>query len=140
MTLVADSGALYALYDAGDQHHIGVRSAIERHRGPIVIPMAILAEVDYLLGNWLGVKAEVDFLESVAIGAFELEPFTDADLQRCQELLTKYHDLKLGLADAAVIATAERLGTDRLLTVDERDFRTVVSHQGKAFVLLPFDS
>jgi uncharacterized protein len=140
MILIADSGALYALYDTSDLHHLPVRSAIDRHDGPIVVPMAILAEVDYLLSNWLGVDAELEFLDSVESGAFELEPFTGSDLERCREILTQYRDLKLGLADAAVMATAERLGTDRILTVDERHFRAVVSKKGRAFALLPADS
>lgn len=140
MILVADTGALYALYDAGDQHHLRVRSVVEQHRGSIVVPVAILAEVDYLLLRWLGVDAELDFLDSLESGAFELEPFTPSDLERCRELLERYRDLRLGLADASVVATAERLGTDQILTVDERDFRALVSKQGKAFTLLPADS
>lgn len=140
MILIADSGALYALYDKSDQHHLRVRSAIDAHQGPIVIPTAILAEVDYLLREWLGVDAELDFLDSLEMGAFELEPFMSADLKRCRELLVQYRDLKLGLADAAVMATAERLGTDRILTVDERHFRAVVSKKGQAFLLLPADA
>ena len=140
MTLIADSGALYALYDTSDLHHLPVRSIIEGHQGPIIVPAAILAEVDYLLGNWLGVDAELDFLDSLESGAFDLEPFTNSDLERCREILRQYRDLKLGLADAAVMATAERLGTNQILTVDERHFRAVVSKQGQAFSLLPSDS
>ena len=140
MILIADSGALYALYDKTDQHHLRVRSAVESHQGPIIVSVAILAEVDYLLREWLGVDAELDFLDSLKAGAFNLEPFTDSDLERCRELLTQYRDLQFGLADAAVMTTAERLGTERILTVDERHFRAVVSKSGRAFVLLPPDS
>jgi hypothetical protein len=60
-------------------------------------------------------------------------------LQRCAALLTKYSDLDLGLCDAAVVTVAERLGTDRILTVDERDFRAIRSARGKPFRLLPAD-
>jgi predicted nucleic acid-binding protein len=42
--------------------------------------------------------------------------------------------------DASVIATAERLGTLRILTLDERDFRAVRSQSGQPFVLLPADA
>lgn len=35
-------------------------------------------------------------------------------------LVRQYADLKLGGTDAAVIATAERLGTTRVATVDRR--------------------
>ena len=48
-------------------------------------------------------------------------------------------DLDLGLADASVIATAERLEVYRILTVDERDFRAVRTVRGDSLVLLPAD-
>ena len=63
MALGADSGALYALYDAGDAQHSAVRVVIEKEPGRIIVPMAILDEVDYLLREFLGVFAELDFLE-----------------------------------------------------------------------------
>jgi len=139
MILVADSGAIYALYDAGDQHHSRARAVLDRHRGPIVIPTVILAEIDYLLREFLGVEAELDFLDSLREGAFELAPLAGSDLDRSRQLIAQYRDLDLGLADAAVMATAERLGTLSIFTVDERDFRAVVSKGGRAFELLPAD-
>lgn len=139
MTLVADSGALYALYDADDQHHLSVRQAVEREQGAIFIPTAILGELDYLLREFLGIDAELDFLESLQAGVFTLEAFTSADLERCRELIARFRDLDLGLADASVIATAERLSVNRVLTVDERDFRVVVPKSGRPFTLIPAD-
>ena len=56
MAVIADSGAIYALYDAADTHHARVRDVVEHERGPLVVPMAILAEVDYLLREFLGVR------------------------------------------------------------------------------------
>lgn len=92
MTLVADSGALYALYDADDRHHLSVRSAVEREQGSIFVPSAILGELDYLLREFLGVDAELDFLESLQSGVFTLEAFTSADLERCRELIGRFRD------------------------------------------------
>jgi predicted nucleic acid-binding protein len=139
MTLVADTGGLYALYDADDVHHASVRQVISQERGTLIVPTVILAELDYLLREFLGVDAELDFLAGLASGAYTLEPLTAADLARCRELIAMYRDLDLGLVDAAVIATAERLGIDRILTVDERDFR-VVRPRNRPFVLLPADT
>jgi uncharacterized protein len=140
LTLVADTGAIYSLYDASDVHHEAVTAALDRETGPTVVPMAILGELDYLLREFLGVDAELDFLDSVLSGAFVLEPMTETDLERCREILARYRDLDPGLVDAAVMATAERLRTDRILTVDERDFRAVLSRAGRPFVLLPADT
>lgn len=140
MTLVADSGALYALYDAGDRHHRGVRDVVETEAGPIVVPAAVLPELDYLLREFLGLDAELDFLDSLLAGAFAVDSGIERDLPRCRELIAAYRDLDLGLVDSAVMATAERLGTLRILTVDERDFRAVRSASGKPFVPLPADA
>jgi uncharacterized protein len=86
MALVADTGALYALYDADDLHHAAVRQVVEGERGPIILPVVILAELDYLLREFLGVEAELDFLEGIARGAYTLESFTAGDLARVREL------------------------------------------------------
>jgi predicted nucleic acid-binding protein len=139
MTLIADSGALYALYDADDEHHSRMLRAVERERGSIVIPTAILSEIDYLLREFLGVEAELDFLESLQAGAFSLAPFMHSDLERCQELIAQYRDLDLGLADASVMATAERFGIHRVLTVDDRHFRAVLAKDRRPFTLVPAD-
>ena len=64
---------------------------------------------------------------------------TPGDLLRCRELIDHYRNLPLGLADASVVATAERLGVQRVLTVDLRHFRVVRPLSFSHFVLLPSD-
>jgi predicted nucleic acid-binding protein len=140
MAAIADSGAIYGLYNRRDRHHRPLRSALAQEPGAILIPAAILSEIDYLIVAKLGVKAELDLLDDILDGAFTLEPFTLADLRRSRELIDQYTTLNIGLADAAVIATAERLGIRRILTVDERHFRVVRGSDGKPFTLLPADS
>ena len=78
-------------------------------------------------------------MQDIILGSFNLEQFTHPDIARCRALVGKYRDLDLGLADASVIAIAERLRVDRILTVNERDFRAIRSESGKPFVLLPAD-
>ncbi len=134
---VADSGAVYALYDADDAHHRAVRAAIATIRGPLHIPMACLGEIDYLLRERLGVAAELDFLAEVRHGRFILEPLTLADIRRCVTLIQQYASLELGLADAAVVATAERLKTKQVFTVDHRDFQTLRAVDGERFIVIP---
>ena len=140
MALIADSGAIYALYDARDRYHAAVTDVIDHETDTIVLPMAVLAEIDYLLRVRLGNRAVLRFLQGIKIGGYSLEPFTFQDLDRCHSLLETYASLNLGLADAAVIATAERLKTPRILTVDERHFRAVRAADGKPFALLPADA
>ena len=138
MTLIADTGGLYALYDADDKHHNAVCRVIEQERGPLIVPMAILGELDYLLREFLSIDAELAFLEGIANGTYILEPLTVVDVARCRALIAMYRELDLGLADAAVIATAERFRIRRVLTIDERDFRAVTPQHG-TLTLLPAD-
>jgi predicted nucleic acid-binding protein len=140
MAAVADSGAIYGLYNRRDRHHHALRAAIVKEPGAILVSAAILSEIDYLITAKLGHKAELDVLDDMIAGAFTLEPFTFADLRRSRELIVQYSTLDIGLADAAVIATAERLGIRRILTVDERHFRVVRASDGKPFTLLPADA
>jgi len=139
VTLIADTGGLYALFDADDVHHVAVRRVLEEEAVPCLVPGIVLGELDYLLREWLGVEAELSFLDDLISGAFVLEPTTMEDLTRARGLEAQYRDLDLGLVDAAVMATAERLKSDRILTVDVRDFRAVVPRSGRPFVLLPAD-
>lgn len=140
MALIADTGAVYGLYDRHDRHHAALRDAIERERGAILIPSAILVEIDYMVRTKLGIGAELDLLGDIQAGAFTLESFTAGDLAHSRRLIEQYRNLDLGLADAAVIAAAERLHIKRILTVDERDFRAVRASDGTPFTLLPADA
>ncbi len=137
MALIFDSGAVYALYDAGDKHHVPVRRVVERERPPFVIATATLAEIDYLLAEFLGTDAELDFLDALRDGFYTLEPPTVQDLEYCRRVIEEYRELKIGLADASVMAVAERLGVNRIVTVDLRDFRAVKPTKWRAFHLLP---
>jgi hypothetical protein len=139
MAIVAGSSGLYALYDASEKYHRAVRQVLTTEPGAVIIPTVILAEVDYLLREHLGIGAELDFLDGIREGAYTIESPTSVDLNRCRDLIAQYRDLDLGLADASVMATAARLGIDRILTLDQRHFRSVVSKSGRPFRLLPFD-
>ncbi len=137
MALILDSGALYAAYDADDKHHKSVLRALRGNRPPFVVSSAILGETDYLLLEFLGVDAELKFLDAVRSGYYSLEPVVSADLDYCRRVIEQYRDLEIGLADAAVMATAERLGINRIVTLDTRDFRAVRPRRWAAFELLP---
>lgn len=139
MAVICDTGAVYALYDADDLHHTAARAFVEAERGPLFLPVVLLAEIDYLLTARLGTGAALEFLESVEVGAFTLVALTSEDLARCRELILQYCDLPLGLADATVVATAERLRIQQVFTVDQRHFRALQPRGLGHFVILPAD-
>jgi uncharacterized protein len=140
MALICDTSGVYALYDRSDSEHAAVTSVVESEPGPLLLPLILLAEIDYLFHVRLGPDAALEFIEAVEQGDFELVPLTAPDLIRCRELVAQYRDLKLGLADSTVVAAAERLGVYRLLTLDQRHFRAVTPRNSSHFHLLPADA
>ena len=99
---------------------------------PYLVPSGILAEIGYLIERRLGVPVLEAFLLDLEQRAFALVNSED-DLGRVRELVGRYADLPLGLADATVIACAERHGR-QVLTLDHRHFG-VVAREGKIEML-----
>lgn len=123
--IVADTGAIVALIDADDAHHKTMVDLYEERPADWVLPWAILPEVDYLLAEHVGEKAQRAFLADLASGAFAVEWGSQLDIVRARKICEQYRSLKLGLVDATVMATAERLKARAIATLDVRDFGAV---------------
>ena len=101
------------------------------------MPAPVVAEVGYLLGAKAGPKTDAAFLRSLSEGDFVVEALTAEDYTRMANLVEKYGDLPLGMTDAAVVATAERLRCTEVATLDRRDSTVVRPQHITAFTLLP---
>jgi predicted nucleic acid-binding protein len=123
--IVADTGAILALVDKSDRHHATLLALFDEHPTDWVLPWAILAEVDYLVGAHVGAKAQEAWLDDLASGAFQIEWGSDADLARAREIARRHRSLGIGLVDGVVIATAERLQAESIATLDLRHFGAV---------------
>lgn len=135
-TLVLDTSGVVALYDASASEHPGALACV-RNAALRLIPCAILAEIDYMLGARLAPQAARDFLTAVESGFFMLEPFAREDLTYCCAIIDRYQSLNLGLADAAVMAVAERHHAPDVLSLDNRHFGVVKPQAFAAFKLWP---
>jgi predicted nucleic acid-binding protein len=120
--IVADTGAVVALIDRSDRHHRALTALYEEAPHQWVFPWAILPEVDYLVGSFLGPRAEEAFLTDLADGIFHVEWGTESDLARAHEVARRYRSLALGLVDGIVVAVAERLRAEAIATLDLRHF------------------
>lgn len=139
MAIIVDAAPLAAFADRDDPVHDQVRNFLEATSEALFVSPFALAEADYLVSRDLGVSAELGLLTDVAEGAFVLEGIEGADLRRCIEIIDRYRDLDIGLADASAVLLAERHRTRRILTFDERHFRALRPASGEPFVLLPTD-
>jgi len=141
LTLVLDTSGLLAALTFDEPAHAAARDALASAQGPLLLSPFVLAELDYLLlTSHRGVTAELEFLEEVAGGSYELATFSAGDVAAARGVVDSYRDLGIGLADASLVVLAERCGTRRILTLDERRFRALRASDGSAFVLLPADA
>ncbi len=114
--ITLDTSGIYALVNRRDPDHASVKAAFAADGGPYLVPAGILAEIGYLVERRLGARVLDAFLGDLASRALSLDCGED-DVSRIRELVARYDDLPLGLADAIVIACAERSG-GRVLTLD----------------------
>jgi predicted nucleic acid-binding protein len=135
--LILDTGPLLAALDAADPDHTRCAALLNGANDDLVVPTLVLAELDYWCHRRLGVAVWTAFLEDLLAGAYRPEHPTSADLQRCHELQSQYKDQPLGVVDASVLALVERLGEDKLATLDHRHFATVRPAHVDALLLMP---
>ncbi len=121
--ITLDSSAIIAALDVRDPDHSIVLNVLESVDDALIIPTSILSEVSYFVEHRLGQRTLALFIEDIVNGSYTLD-CGDEHWIRVQELVRRYHDLPLGLADAAVISCAERHG-GRVLTLDRRHFGAV---------------
>ena len=140
MALVVDAGALYAQADVDEPSHGAIARLLLSEHEPLVTTELAVAEADYLILARLGIDVELAFLEDLAAGTYSVECLTRAELQLARNVGVRYRDLRLGLADASLVVLALRYRTKRILTFDDRAFRTVEPLQGGSFVVLPADA
>lgn len=137
--IVLDTSGLLAAIDSTQRKHETARQALEADDGPFHLSPFVLAEIDYLLSTKVGIAAELLLLDEVAEGAYLLAAFDSDDIRQARGLIERYRDLKIGLADASIVVLAAKVRTNRILTLDERNFRTIKPLRGRVFHLLPSD-
>lgn len=137
MALVLDTGPIVALLDAGDPEHARCVAMVAALGEDLVVPAAVLIEVDYWLLKLYGHEPWQTFAQDVEKGAYRLHPLSPRTLSRAAQIEQEYASLDLGLVDASVIATCEELDEPKVATLDRRDFSVVRPRHRDYLMLLP---
>src|SRR5205085_9582714 len=132
---IVDTGPLYAVADASDADYERSLAVLERSDLHLVVPALVIAEVCYLLGSRAGPAAEAAFLRG--LGTFEVQAPIATDWARIADLVEQYADFPLAGVNASVVALAERLDTDLVITLDRLHFGAIRPRHCVAFRLLP---
>lgn len=135
--IIGDTSGLLALFNRREPAHQQVAAAVASVEEPLVVSPFVLAELDYLVATRVGVPAELAVLQELAGGAFVLPEFGAGDLAEAAQVVERYADLGVGLADASIVVLAARLKTRTVLTLDRRHFGVLRPLDGGRFKLLP---
>ncbi len=135
--LVLDTDVVVAALDQDEPRHAACRAILDSADERVVVPVAILCEVDYLIHQRIGSAAMPAFLRRVAHGELDIEELKPEDLDRTVELMERYADLDVGFVDAAVLAIVERLNEPKLATLDRKHFGAMRPRHVDALELLP---
>ena len=120
--IIADTGFWLALANGRDRFHPAAVRALDRLREPLVCTWPVMTETCHLLAARLGSDAELAFMRSAVEGAFSIFALEPSHLSRLHDLMHKYRDLPMDLADASLVLLAEELGSGRIFSTDQRDF------------------
>ncbi len=124
--IIADTGFWLALANKDDQHHFQAKQAMQTvlaRKERLLTTCAVMAETCHLLLRDLGTQAQQAFIESYRAKGFDVFELQPVHADRVAELMKKYANLPMDLADASLVILAEHLGHGRILSTDKRDFQ-----------------
>jgi uncharacterized protein len=124
--ILVDAGPLVAWVDADDEFHQKCVAALKVVREPLATVWPPVTEAMYLLSDLP--KGQEAVWEMLVRGVLQLLPLDLADVPRIRELMGKYADRRMDLADAALVRVAEREGIRKIFTVDREDFSVYRLH------------
>lgn len=130
--ILVDTGPLVALFDPREALHDRTVATLKGIRESIFTTIPVLTEAFHMLDPQ---SVGSDRLrEFVARGGLSIWFFDRGWLSRAFELMEAYADHPMDLADASLIAAAEVLGTQKVFTLDRKDFETYRIRKGHRHV------
>jgi predicted nucleic acid-binding protein len=136
--IIVDTGFWLALIDQKDTYHETAKQALKKYNEPLITTWCVVTETCYLLLTRKGVQAQVTFLNSLEQELFTVFNLESHHTPRIIQLMEKYANLPMDLADASLVILAEHLGHRRIFSVDQRDFNTYRWKQNYPFENLLF--
>lgn len=121
MKNIADTGLLKAALDRDDAVHAWGAEQFRTH-APFVTCEAVLDELSFLLGS------AIPGLQLVVRGDLSVEFDLAAEAEAVLDLLHRYRDRRMDLADACLVRMTELESRCMVWTVDRDDFQVYRRH------------
>ena len=133
--VLVDTGPIVAILSRRDQYHQTCVEALSDMPGPLFTCWPVITEAAWLLRH--DANAVQQLLSSIDTGFLEILQLSTSDAKPIASVLNKYRELRIQLADAALVQLAGRTGIETMFTLDRRDFSLFRLPRGKRFRLVP---
>lgn len=122
MSLLLDTGIVYAYYDRSDHWHARSRALLQGRERGLILPAPVIPEADHLLRHRLGAASARALSDGIIGGHYLVADVPRQLYSRIAAITEQFEDLDLGFVDAAIVALAESLKIPRIATTDRRHF------------------
>lgn len=122
--ILADTGFWLAFFNSRDKFHQQSVAVMSQLDESLITTWPVITETCYLLGKRLGVQSQLRFVKALEEDYIAIFDVQFKHLPHIQQLMQKYVNLPMDLADASLVLLAEELGHGRILSTDQRDFGT----------------
>lgn len=123
---IVDAGFLVALWRRDDQHHSWAVAQARANPPPWITCEAALSEAEHLLGK-IGRAA---LRASCRRGALRIASVLLDDAEAVMDLLDKYDNVPMSLADACIVRMTE-VSSETLILTTDTDFKIYRRHSRK---------
>lgn len=135
--MLTDTGPLVGLIDAADQHHSRCVAALTASPAePLPTTWPCFTEAMHLLLRGGGYGHQAALWNMYFDGRPVLHQPASDETDRMAALMERYQNLPMDLGDDSLVAAAERLGLQRVFTVD-RQFYVYRLEDGGALTVVP---
>lgn len=134
--IITDTGFFVALGNKKDKFHQQAKQKLSKFREPLITTYPVIVETSYFLVERVGQETQLRFLYQLTQGSIKIFQLNNDHLKRMIELMIKYSNLPMDLADASLVVLAEEIKENRILTTDFRDFTIYRWDNSKEFNIL----
>jgi len=108
--IIVDTGFWLALANRKDISHQAATKLFQRLEGEeFITTWCVVTETCYLMQKRVGVDAPKLFIRKITAGMVKIFDLQQVHCLRIEQLMEKYRDLPMDLADASLVILAEEL-------------------------------
>lgn len=134
--VLIDAGPLVAVIDARDLDHAECSVLLEEIRPPLVTTWAAVTEAMHLVNRRGDQRAQFRLWDLIRREAITITHIPGSQHEAIAQLMKRYRDAPMDLADATLVVAAELLNDREIFTLDDH-FQTYRLSRNRRFKVLP---